>query len=62
MGCGCRKRGKAGSKTASGLTVTGYKVDYPASSGREPETFLTKMEAERSRRLAGGGTITQLAR
>ncbi len=62
MGCGCRGRGRAGSKTTSGRVVTGYRVTYPEGLNRPPETFLTKLEAERERRLAGGGTITQLTR
>lgn len=57
MSCCGRRRQHAGATTPDGLTVTGFVLTFPAELNRAPETFLTKLEAERERRLAGGGQI-----
>lgn len=59
MGCACRKANRAGGRTASGQTVIGYDVTYPAGWNRQPETYLSLVEARAAVRSAGGGTITR---
>ncbi|QBP31126.1 hypothetical protein SEA_CEPENS_8 [Mycobacterium phage Cepens] len=60
MGCRCRGAGRAGGKTSTGKTIKGFQLTFPEHMGREPKVYLSKLEAERERRLAGGGTITQI--
>ena len=60
MACRCRGGARAGATTLSGKTISSYLVTFPVGLNREPETFLTKLEAEAVRRAAGGGIITTI--
>lgn len=60
MACACRGRNRAGARTATGQLILGFKVTFPPTANRPAETYLTKLEAERARRIAGCGTITTL--
>lgn len=60
MGCSCRGGARAGARTASGATVSGYQ--YTAPDKVTVKTFLTKLEAIAEQRSNGGGTIIQLTK
>ncbi|WP_459166990.1 DUF7196 family protein [Mycolicibacterium conceptionense] len=57
MACACRGGARAGARTASGATVTGYQYTAPDKSVK---VFLTKLEAVTEQRRNGGGTIKQM--
>ena len=57
MGCACRGGNRAGGRSSSGATITGYQYTSPTGVVK---TFLTLVEAKAEMRVNVGGTITQL--